>query len=118
MTIKLRLKRIYDEPAADDGYRVLIDRLWPRGVSKTQANIDLWAKGLTPSNELRKWFHAGNDREAEFACRYQHELEERSEEVAIILASLPQGVITLVTATKDLKQGHAAVLKEYLEENH
>ena len=115
MTIEIFTKRIYDEPTSDDGYRILIDRLWPRGVSKEKAQIDLWAKELTPSNELRKWFHAAPGREAEFETRYLTELHERKEQIDRLLESLDQSRITLVSAVKELDSGHMRVLRSFLQ---
>ncbi|MBD3673113.1 MAG: DUF488 family protein [Planctomycetaceae bacterium] len=118
MKPELRLKRVYDAAEPDDGCRVFVDRLWARGVSQEKAKIDLWPKELTPSTELRKWFHDGDSREAEFAARYRSELKDNSEEFEIVLNSLrEQPVITLITATKDLVNGHAAILKHFLDEN-
>ena len=115
MPIELRLKRVYDEPADDEGDRLLVDRLWPRGVSKEVARIDLWAKDFTPSNELRKWFHADPSRIDEFTIRYLQELDQRKTLIEQILYSLQQSTITLVTATNDLENGHAAILKTFLQ---
>ena len=109
MPIKIRVKRIYDEAEAEDGFRILADRLWPRGIAKNKAQIDLRAKELTPSNELRKWFHTAPDRLKEFAKRYRAELAERRDEMKSLFYNLNQNVITLVTATKDLEHGHVAV---------
>ena len=115
MPIELRLKRVYDDVAVDDGDRLLVDRLWPRGISKEVARIDLWAKDFTPSNDLRKWFHADPNRIDEFAIRYLQELELRKTAIEQILFSLQQSTITLVTATTDLENGHAAILKRFLK---
>ena len=116
MPIKFRVKRIYDEPEPEDGFRLLADRLWPRGVSKEAAHVDLWAKELTPSHELRKWFHASPDQIKEFTKRYKAELAERHDEIKTLFESLDQKVITLVTATKDLEHGHVVVLKAYIKQ--
>jgi len=112
---KFHIKRIYDEPAKSDGFRILVDRLWPRGVSKAAAKIDLWAKILTPSSELRKWFHADKTRHDEFVTRYTAELEDRREKIKELVDSLDNPTITLVTSTKEIKQGHVAVLQKFLE---
>lgn len=115
MATEIRVKRIYEKPTSDDGYRILVDRLWSRGVAKAAAKIDLWAKELTPSHELRKWFHEAPNRQAEFEQRYRAELTERHSEITALLESLnDQSVLTLVTATKDLQHGHASVLMSYL----
>lgn len=112
---EFRLKRIYDKPCSDDGVRLLVDRLWPRGVSKESAQIDVWAKELTPSNELRKWFHNHTDQYADFVNRYRLELHERMDKIVALFSTLESSPITLVTSTKDLNRGHVAVLKNFLE---
>lgn len=114
MRTEIQLKRVFDPPGKDDGYRILVDRLWPRGVSKAVAQIDLWAKELTPSTKLRQWFHAESGRRAEFADRYLAELSLQREKIKAILASVPTSQIVLVTATPDLVHGHAAILLGFL----
>ncbi len=117
MATEIRVKRIYEKPTSDDGYRILIDRLWSRGVTKAAAKVDLWAKELTPSHELRKWLHEAPNRQAEFEQRYRAELTERHSEITALLESLiDQRVLTLITATKELQSGHVAILKAFLEE--
>lgn len=111
---EFRVKRIYDDPSPDDGVRLLVDRLWPRGVSKETAQVDLWAKELTPSHELRKWFHDHPDQHAEFANRYRSELNERLDDILALVASVDAPSVTLVTSSKDLECGHATVLKAFL----
>jgi len=110
----IRLKRIYDEPANDDGYRALIDRLWPRGVSRQEAVIDVWLKDIAPSAQLRQWFDHQPERFKEFAVRYQAELDANP--VAERLKGLvqQQPIITLLYAAKDSKTNHAIVLRDYL----
>ena len=115
MPMQIRVKGIYDEASDSDGCRILVDRLWPRGISKAKARIDLWAKDFTPSDKLRQWFHADPTRLKEFASRYRKELKERQSEIEEILGAVPNRRITLVTATKDLEQGHVGVLKKYLK---
>ena len=87
MKPEIRLKRIYDEPSPDDGFRVFVDRLWARGVTKEAARLDVWAKALTPSNELRKWFHEDTSRQADFEERYLIELEESQSEIEVLIES-------------------------------
>ncbi|MQY19785.1 hypothetical protein NRB20_28800 [Nocardia sp. RB20] len=107
------VKRVYDTPDPDDGRRVLVDRLWPRGISKQRAHIDEWLKDVTPSTDLRRWFHADpQHRGAEFASRYRSELEDDAhrqglEQLRELRAS---GPVTLVTAVKDLAHSHIPVL--------
>ena len=116
MAVQLNIKRIYEEPSDDDGYRLFIDRLWARGVKKDAAHIDDWAMVLTPSHELRKWFHANPTQHEEFARRYLTELHSRSDEIAALLSSITSPRLTLVTATKDLERGHSAILKSFLHD--
>jgi uncharacterized protein YeaO (DUF488 family) len=81
MSARVWVRRAYDEPSRNDGYRVLVDRLWPRGVSKDHAGIDLWLKDIAPSDELRRWFGHKEDRWPEFRDRYRHELEDKDEQI-------------------------------------
>ncbi len=115
MPIEFLAKRIYDSPSDQDGYRILVDRLWPRGVTKLAARIDLWAKDFTPSHELRKWFHENLSLAEEFETRYRLELGESRSVIEATLSSIQFPTITLVTATTDLEHGHAAVLRRFLE---
>ncbi|TQF03606.1 DUF488 family protein [Kitasatospora acidiphila] len=111
---EIRARRIYDPPAPDDGYRVLVDRLWPRGMAKERAALDEWAKDLAPSNELRQWLHeAPEARATEFADRYRTELD--TPEARTHLAALRgHPALTLLTANKDPQARHTAVLAEVL----
>ena len=114
-----RVKRAYDEPSADDGKRVLVDRLWPRGVTKEHAQLDEWDKEIGPSTELRQWFHADPDtRYPEFAARYAAELDtpERQTLVDRLRADAAKGPVTLVTAAKDFEHSHIRTLVNRLEE--
>lgn len=116
-SLDVQVKRVYDEASSDDGTRVLIDRLWPRGVSKDRARLDAWDKELAPSNELRRWYDHDPDRFEEFAERYRHELAdpERSAELDRLRGLAREGRLTLLTATKDLPHGHVRVLVDVLE---
>ena len=111
----LQIKRIYDEPQASDGTRILVDRLWPRGMSKERAALDLWLKNVAPSPGLRAWFGHKPDRFLEFKERYMDELAANSAVTSLkkLLAKTPN--TTLLYAAKDPAINHAAVLKEYLE---
>lgn len=120
MTSKYQVKRAYDPPADEDGQRVLVDRLWPRGLSKEDAHIDLWAKSATPSNELRKWYHADQEsRRDEFRERYEAELEEPAAEEALqrIRDLREQGPVTLLTGNRDVEDSHVPVLVDALQKN-
>ncbi|WP_245663144.1 DUF488 domain-containing protein [Nocardia inohanensis] len=114
-----RVKRVYDEAEEGDGRRVLVDRLWPRGVSKESAHIDEWAKEVTPSNDLRKWYHAApQTRRAEFERRYRSELaaDDAREGLSRLRTAAAAGPLTLITATKDPEHSHVPVLLEELGE--
>jgi uncharacterized protein YeaO (DUF488 family) len=110
----LLLKRIYEAPGADDGFRILVDRLWPRGISKEAAALDLWLKEVAPSPDLRKFFCHDISKWEEFKTHYFEELEENNE-VGTILEHLRDGNVTLLYAAKDEIHNHAAVLGEFLE---
>lgn len=113
------VKRVYDDPEPGDGRRVLVDRLWPRGVSKQQAAIDEWAKDVTPSGDLRKWYHASPEtRRTEFERKYRIELgaDPAQEALAHLRKQAALGPLTLVTATKDPEHSHLPVLLDELDE--
>ena len=112
----VQVRRVYDPPEANDGQRVLVDRLWPRGLSKERAHLDDWCKDIAPSNELRKWYGHDLDRYAEFARRYRAELgdPERATALAHLRELASQGRLTLLTATKRSDISEAAVLAELL----
>ena len=112
----IRTKRAYDAAAAADGFRVLVDRLWPRGVSKDALRIDLWMKDLAPSPELRKWFAHDRARWGEFERRYRAELSGKKDALQTLLDYAANGDVTLVFAAKDEACNNAVVLKSYLEE--
>ncbi|WFB10644.1 DUF488 family protein [Streptomyces sp. LX-29] len=111
-----RVRRVYDPPEPDDGTRVLVDRLWPRGLSKERAAVDEWPKELTPSGELRGWYHRNREAHAEFADRYRAELAEPEPEAAARhLRELARtATVTLLTAVKDVDSGHVPVLLDHL----
>lgn len=112
---KIFLKRAYVAPEPGDGFRVLVDRLWPRGVAKEGAQIDLWFKEIAPSTELRKWFGHDPERWPEFRRRYFAELDQSPEAVALLVERLRKGTVTLVYGAKDPEHNHARVLADYLE---
>lgn len=113
--MRIRIKRIYDSLAEDDGFRVLVDRLWPRGVKKADARLDLWAKELAPSPELRKWFAHDDAKFSEFQKRYRVELAEKQQLIDELIQTAAESPITLLFAAKNLHCNHAVVLREYLE---
>ncbi|MGX1274013.1 DUF488 domain-containing protein [Streptomyces phaeoluteigriseus] len=114
--MNVRVRRVYDPPEAGDGVRVLVDRLWPRGLAKDAAKVDEWPKALTPSNELRRWYHAGEGSYEEFARRYEAELAEpeAAELLGRVRESAATGPVTLLTAVKEPEHSHAAVLARLL----
>ncbi len=111
----IRLKRAYDKPQESDGRRVLIDRVWPRGVKKEALRLDVWLKEIAPSPELRRWFGHDPARWQEFRRRYFAELDARPEPVADLLDRMRQGPVTFIYAAKDEEHNNAAALKDYLE---
>ncbi|MBZ9771889.1 DUF488 domain-containing protein [Mesorhizobium sp. CO1-1-8] len=114
MTFDLAVKRIYEPPASDDGQRVLVDRIWPRGVSKEGAALTLWLKDIAPSDELRKWFGHEPARWAEFQKRYRVELDGNGEAVAELRALLGKGRVTLLYGAHDEAHNNAVALAGYL----
>ena len=110
----LRMKRAYDPPSEDDGFRILVDRIWPRGMSRDQIQIDLWLKDVAPSNELRRWFGHDPSRWDEFKERYHQELADKDDLIDQISEKVSSGDVTLVFGAKDEKLNNAVALKEYL----
>ncbi len=111
----IRTKRAYEEPAKSDGYRVLVDRIWPRGVRKEELQLDAWLKEVAPSAGLRKWFGHDPRRWEDFRRRYFAELDGHPEPIAELLARDRQGPVTLVYSAKDPEHNNAAALRDYLE---
>jgi len=113
----IEIKRVYDLPKKDDGYRVLVDMLWPRGLTKEKAQIDEWAKDIAPSNDLRKWFHMNESKWDEFQKEYQTFLSENKEKIESLIARSRRQMVTLLFASKRLQLNNASVLKEYIEKH-
>ncbi|MGH6977597.1 MAG: DUF488 domain-containing protein [Stellaceae bacterium] len=111
---RVQLKRAYDPPSSRDGMRVLVDRLWPRGVRKAKARIDLWLRDVAPSATLRQWFGHDPARWSEFRRRYRAELKRQPEALARLRMLARQGRITLVFGARDARRNQAVVLKELL----
>ncbi|HYL34039.1 MAG TPA: DUF488 domain-containing protein [Stellaceae bacterium] len=111
---RVQMKRAYEPPSPRDGTRVLVDRLWPRGVRKAKARIDLWLKDIAPSTELRQWFGHDPARWSEFRRRYRAELKRQPEALAQLRMLARQGRITLVFGARDERRNQAVVLKELL----
>ncbi len=112
----IRVKRVYEPPSPTDGKRVLIDRLWPRGLTKLEARVDRWERDLAPSHELRKWFSHDPARFLEFRERYRRELRAHRDALADLAAGTERETVTLVFAAKDAEHSNAAVLQELLVE--
>ncbi len=115
VALDVRIKRVYDAPDPTDGYRVLIDRLWPRGVSRERAHIDEWARDLAPSGDLRKWFGHDPERFQKFRECYRRELGEHAGEIDGLRERARHGPVTLVYAARDEQHNDAVVLAEVIE---
>lgn len=111
----IKLKRAYEKTARDDGERILVERLWPRGLTKLQAKIDLWLKEVAPSTELRQWFGHDPDKWDEFRQRYQMELKDKSDLIRLLKRKAKVGTITLIYAARDEEHNGALVLKGFLQ---
>jgi uncharacterized protein YeaO (DUF488 family) len=109
------VKRVYDVPSRDDGFRILVDRLWPRGQKKEKAQVDLWPKDIAPSNDLRKRYGHDAEKWDEFRKRYSKELGDQFKAVQTVLALLRQGSVTLLFSSRELHLNNPFALKEYLE---
>jgi uncharacterized protein YeaO (DUF488 family) len=114
VAVDVRVKRVYEPAAASDGYRVLIDRLWPRGVSRERADLDEWDRELAPSTELRQWFGHEPSRFEEFRRRYKRELRPKRSSIAALRRRAGEGRVTLVYAARDAEHNDAVVLAEVL----
>jgi len=113
--MRIAIKRAYEQPSPDDGFRILVDRLWPRGLSKKDAHIDLWLKDIAPSAELRRWFAHDPTRWAEFQRRYRAELKQKNQLLATIKAQARKTRVTLIYGAKDEEHNDAVVLLEKLK---
>lgn len=116
MASDVQVKRIYDPAAPDDGYRVLIDHVWPRGVSRERARLDEWARELAPSDELRRWFDHVPERFADFRTRYRAELSAQGERVEALRSRARHGRLTILYAAKDREHNNAVVLAELIRD--
>ena len=113
--VEIRLKRAYEKPASDDGLRVLVERLWPRGLSKERAAVDLWIKEVAPSTELRRWFNHDAARWDEFRKRYRAELRRKEDMVEELRQQCQGRTVTFIYAARDEEHNGALVLKDYLQ---
>lgn len=112
MTVKI--KRVYEAPDANDGKRILVDRLWPRGLTKEKADVDLWLKEIAPTTDLRKWFNHDPAKWEEFKVRYFDELKNNKEPVSLLKNEIKNGPVTLIYGAKDEVHNEALVLKNML----
>ena len=111
----IKLKRAYEKPSRDDGFRILVERLWPRGVTKNEADLGLWLKDIAPSPELRKWYGHDVEKWGEFQKRYRQELNGKSEFIDQVKQRSNDGTVTFVYAARDEEHNSAIVLKEFVE---
>lgn len=111
----IQIKRVYDEITESDGSRILVDRLWPRGLSKDKAKIELWLKDIAPSDDLRKWFGHDPEKWVEFKHRYYEELNDKKELIDMIIEKSQSVAVTLLYGAKDEKYNNAVALKEFIE---
>ncbi|HSO06076.1 MAG TPA: DUF488 family protein [Pelomicrobium sp.] len=115
MSRPLQVRRIYEAPARGDGRRILVDRLWPRGLAKDKVKVDYWARDVAPSNELRRWYRHDRDKWDEFRRRYAAELDANGEAVAELERQIGSGAATLLFGAKETEYNNAVALKAYLE---
>lgn len=113
--MNIKIKRVYEHPEKDDGTRILVDRLWPRGLTKKKASVDLWLKDISPSTELRKWFAHDPEKWKRFRARYQTEIRNNHDPIKVIKQKAREGTITLIYGARDENHNEALVLKQFLE---
>ncbi len=110
------MKRVYEPPVKEDGFRILVERLWPRGLTKERAAVDLWLKDVAPSSELRKWFGHELSRWKQFRERYWAELRRKKDSIALLKQYVKKGMVTFVYAARNEEHNSAVALKEFLEQ--
>ncbi|HEX2529937.1 MAG TPA: DUF488 family protein [Burkholderiaceae bacterium] len=115
MTATIKTKRIYDPPARDDGVRILVDRLWPRGMAKADAEVVYWAKDIAPSNDLRKWYNHEPDKWKEFRKRYFKELDGNPDGMRELMQHTQAPLVTFLFSSKETDLNNASVLKDYVQ---
>jgi uncharacterized protein YeaO (DUF488 family) len=113
--MNIKLKRVYEKPDKEDGFRILVDRLWPRGLTKEKASVDLWLKEIAPSTELRKWFGHDPAKWKNFRARYETEIRHNTNLFTVLQQKAREGTITLIYGARDQKHNEALVLKQLLE---
>ena len=115
--MNIKIKRAYEPSHEDDGVRILVDRLWPRGLTKEKAGVDLWLKEIAPSTELRKWFAHDPDKWKSFRGRYETEIRHNDDLIKVLKDKARKGTVTLIYGARDEKHNEALVLKQFLEKN-
>jgi uncharacterized protein YeaO (DUF488 family) len=113
--MNIRIKRVYEEPDTEDGTRILVDRLWPRGLTKEKAKVDRWLKDVAPSTELRKWFAHDAAKWTEFQARYREELKKNKEQLSLLKQEAAKGTVTLVYGARDEQHNEAVILQKLLK---
>jgi uncharacterized protein YeaO (DUF488 family) len=114
-SVNIRIKRVYEQPDKKDGKRILVDRLWPRGLTKEKAAVDLWLKEIAPSTELRKWFGHDPEKWKSFRRRYETEIRHNDDLIKLLKQEAREGTVTLVYGARDEKHNEALVLRQFLE---
>jgi uncharacterized protein YeaO (DUF488 family) len=115
--MNIKIKRVYEQPDKKDGERILVDRLWPRGLTREKASVDLWLKEIAPSTELRKWFDHDPEKWRRFRGRYETEIKHKDDLIKILKRKASEGTITLIYGAQDEKHNEALVLKQFLEKS-
>ena len=113
--MSIKIKRVYEQPDRKDGERILVDRLWPRGLTKAKAHVDLWLKEIAPSTELREWFGHDPEKWTSFRRRYETEIRHNDDLIKLLKQKARKGTVTLVYGARDEKHNEALVLKKFLE---
>lgn len=112
--MNIKIKRVYENPDKTDGFRILVDRLWPRGLTKEKASVDLWLKEIAPSTELRKWFNHEPEKWKEFIKKYLVELKENKEPVSLLKEWVKKGPVTLIYGARDQEHNEALIIKIFI----
>jgi uncharacterized protein YeaO (DUF488 family) len=113
--MNIKIKRVYEQPDKKDGERILVDRLWPRGLTKEKAGVDLWLKEIAPSTELRKWFAHDPNKWKRFRGRYETEIRHNDDLIKVLKQKAREGTITLIYGARDEEHNEALVLKQFME---
>jgi uncharacterized protein YeaO (DUF488 family) len=115
--MNIKIKRVYEQPDKKDGERILVDRLWPRGLTKEKAGVDLWLKDIAPSTELRKWFAHDPNKWKSFRGRYETEIRHNDDLIKVLKDKAREGTVTLIYGARDEEHNEALVLKQFLEKS-